>query len=603
MVARWLYLYFSETDGRFSGTGRICRVHMPGGFENPILILFHMKKTLFFVCSLLLAATSCNRDEVIEEEIAAAPAISLDSETSSYAVKCGRELTIAPEYEHVEGAIYTWSLDGRVVGSEPDYTFCSDEAGRYWLCLEVATRYGTAREELRIDVGELEIPYVSLAGSENGFRILTGAELVFTPVVAETSLATSCKWILNGMQVSDSESYTFKSAEKGEYEFRFEASNEDGSDSLEFTVQVCTADELPFGWHFDSTVLNTSVGRTTRLMPFDIENDFDVTYTWTRNGESLQSGTSPMLRFTPDAAGSYTFTITAESPYFDAVSQTLTVNVHAANATRRTAAASSSIYCVKVHDITPAPGQFVAQISTSTRREDAIAAAEKILSAPANYVSLGSYGGYVVVGFDHSIENRGSYDFAVLGNSFNNSSEPGIVWVMQDENGNGQPDDTWYELKGSEYGKPETILDYAVTYYRPRSTTAPVTWRDNMGGSGSLTLNPHYPDWVSGDSYTLRGSHLAARNTDTSGGGTYWENRNYEWGYADNYSLIDRITNDSYNYFRISDAVDFEGNAVDLPYIDFVKVQCAVNATSGWLGEISTEVLTIKDYNLEKSRN
>ena len=38
---------------------------------------------------------------------------------------------------------------------------------------------------------------------------------------------------------------------------------------------------------------------------------------------------------------------------------------------------------------------------------------------------------------------------------------------MQDINGNGQPDDEWYELKGSETGIDGTIQDYEVTYYRP----------------------------------------------------------------------------------------------------------------------------------------
>ena len=87
---------------------------------------------------------------------------------------------------------------------------------------------------------------------------------------------------------------------------------------------------------------------------------------------------------------------------------------------------------------------------------EACAYAEERLRSEA-YVSLGGFGGYVVVGFDHSIDNKvGEYDFGITGNSFAGSSEPGIVWVMQDENGNGLPDDTWYELKGSETGKPET---------------------------------------------------------------------------------------------------------------------------------------------------
>ena len=89
------------------------------------------------------------------------------------------------------------------------------------------------------------------------------------------------------------------------------------------------------------------------------------------------------------------------------------------------------------------------------------------------YVSLGSFGGYVIVGFDHSIPNKGGYDFAIQGNAFlsdqGGSNEPGIVWVMQDVNGNGLPDDEWYELKGSETGNGSTIQDYEVTYRCPHA--------------------------------------------------------------------------------------------------------------------------------------
>ena len=101
----------------------------------------------------------------------------------------------------------------------------------------------------------------------------------------------------------------------------------------------------------------------------------------------------------------------------------------------------------KVYDYTPAPGQFINELKTGgfdgtqTTMEAAIAYAEKRL-AQENWVSLGGFGGYIVVGFDHSIDNSGDYDLAILGNSFSGSSEPGIVWVMQDENGNGLPDDT-----------------------------------------------------------------------------------------------------------------------------------------------------------------
>ena len=84
----------------------------------------------------------------------------------------------------------------------------------------------------------------------------------------------------------------------------------------------------------------------------------------------------------------------------------------------------------------------------------------------------------------------------------------------------------------------------------------------------------------------------------------------YDWGYADNFSPEDRLT-DSDNaaadvcaiHFDISNAIDESGAAVELKYIDFVKVQCAVNSKSGWLGEVSTEVFDFYDNGLKLKRD
>ena len=272
----------------------------------------------------------------------------------------------------------------------------------------------------------------------------------------------------------------------------------------------------------------------------------------------------------------------------------------------------------KVFEYTPAPGQFINELKTGgfdgtqTTPEAAIAYATKRMENEL-FVSLGGFGGYIVVGFDHSIDNTGGYDFGIKGNSFKGSSEPGIVWVMQDKNGNGLPDETWYELAGSETGKPETIQNYSVTYYRPTEPHKPVQWTDSEGNSGQIdylmayhTQNYYYPLWIEEDSYTLTGTCLKARNYDQSGKGVYWVNAEYDWGYADNFSPTDRLTNDSNanadtnaNHFKISDAIDENGKPVNLKYIDFIKVQVGVNTKSGWLGEVSTEVFGFFDYSMK----
>jgi len=268
---------------------------------------------------------------------------------------------------------------------------------------------------------------------------------------------------------------------------------------------------------------------------------------------------------------------------------------------------ASSVSAGRVLEFLPAPGQFVNEGYECLTMDEACRYAEERLDQGA-YVSLGGFGGYIIVAFDHHVENDGGYNIAITGNSVTNSSEPGIVWVMSDENGNGLADDTWFELRGSEYGKDETWQGYAVTYYRPAEPGQPVRWKDNRGQEGEVdylkayhSQDYYFPLWVAGDSYTLTGTRLAARNVDVSGTGALWHNQDYPWGYADNYSPTDMLGEHGRdNHFRISDAVSANGKEVNLPSIDFVKIQTAVNAKSGWIGEQSTEVVAVKDYNLMK---
>ena len=70
------------------------------------------------------------------------------------------------------------------------------------------------------------------------------------------------------------------------------------------------------------------------------------------------------------------------------------------------------------------------------------------------FISLGAYGGYVTVGFETTIVNvENKRDIYIQGNMFNGGANRGVVMVSYDINGNGQPDDEWFEIAGSEYKK------------------------------------------------------------------------------------------------------------------------------------------------------
>jgi len=289
----------------------------------------------------------------------------------------------------------------------------------------------------------------------------------------------------------------------------------------------------------------------------------------------------------------------------------------------------NSPYINKVYDFMPAVGQFtnnLPEYKSGDDRQSMIEKAEDMIKGekPKGMVSLGGFGGYVVFGFDHTVENMSGYrDFRVLGNAFwadanpnpdasprGGSCEPGVIMVSYDQNKNGLPDDEWYEITGSEYAK--SIKNYEIIYYKPdpnktsvvdekefyATDTQYIYWEDNQGKSGYKMKNQYhaqsyYPEWAKDDKISFNGTLLPGNAVDESGKGRYWVLYSFDYGYADN-----APNNDDESAIDIEWAVDGNGKKVHLPGIDFVKVYCGLNQECGWLGESSTEVAGAYDLHL-----
>lgn len=587
----------------------------------------------FWAVFAALLTTACNKDEVILDDRDHAPVITLDSESGVYTVKMGRELTIAPTVEYAEGATYSWIVDGKLAGSEPTYTAVFTELGEVYITFRVETATGKAEAELRVDVLELTPPVISLALPAEGLKVLPGVEYTFAPDIQHSDQEDfRCRWLCAGEVVSTQMSYTFREETVGSYPIRIEASNDDGTSVKEFVVEV--VEKMPSEVRFEklshyckTTDRSTFVGRAVYLAP-SLAYVADPQFAWSVDGEPVAAETGAVFKFTPDGPGDYTVRVdvteggdASERLTRNIVRGVVTLSaeivVHAfadEEQRRRPASAASSRFQNAVYEFLPAPGQLVGEKTeagyTGNERthEDAVAYAAGRLEA-RSYVSLGGFGGYLIVGFDHSIARMESgYDFSIQGNAFDTSSEPGVVWVMQDVNGNGEPDDEWYELRGSETGKEGTVSGYAVTYYRPAGKGMDVQWTDSEGHSGTIEYKGefhdqdfYYPAWAA-DTYTLRGTLLESRNMVDDRG--FWINRPYEWGYADNYGSDCLAGGDAMdgkgqsNGFRIANAMQPDGTPVELKYIDFVKVQVGVNAKSGPLGEVSTEVFSFADLSI-----
>ena len=120
-----------------------------------------------------------------------------------------------------------------------------------------------------------------------------------------------------------------------------------------------------------------------------------------------------------------------------------------------------SKYIKAVDEYHPAPGQYINDLPEYEPGDTEATMIKKCTEQLANnnrgLVALGAYGGYITFHFDHSIANiPGQRDFAIWGNAYQEElglfpgagvGEAGVVMVSKDVNGNGQPDDPWYEIR------------------------------------------------------------------------------------------------------------------------------------------------------------
>jgi hypothetical protein len=337
------------------------------------------------------------------------------------------------------------------------------------------------------------------------------------------------------------------------------------------------------------------LGRALVLAPVQWGISDTAVYEWKVDG-TAQAATGEYFSFAPTAQGQYTVTVSArDGGVTTAEALTLVACVAPEGTYKRSTVPSSSHKATTIFELLWGLGEFFAfypQIFPDNAQGFGTTETEATVRQTAQrYLeldpedpnrpdtgrgwwldwSLGDIGGYAIFGFDHSVENKGGYDLFIQGNAFGSFEEPGIVWVSQDENGNGQPDDTWYELAGSARNDPSTIPRYARKYYRPTSADLKVRpmWEDNTGQTGTAGAN-FFPYWIDCEYVIYHGAKTTVPDGST--------------GYVDTLARP---------AFKISDAIQADGAPVHLAYIDFVKVQsCSAGDAAG------TEFQTPEDMHI-----
>ena len=478
---------------------------------------------------------------------------------------------------------------------------------------------------------EVVIPTPEISGLENSYILLEGDVLELTPIITNDNNA-QYQWILDGEEVASKATYTFTSSQPGSYDLILIVSNQGGTSQKKMSIKVAIG----------LIQLQTEANRLLKLeVPEYLINETDLQWEVTSSSSELYRlsyGESQNPIFVAAEEGNYQLKVTSKNMKSE-------VDIVIVVTPREQ---ESSPYIYEVFDFLPAPGQFVNKLpkyEEGDTHEDMIRkAGESLIGEDASMISLGGWGGYVTFGFDHTIVNvPGRRDFRISGNAFaatanpnpyaplGGSCEPAIIMVGYDKNKNGVPDDDeWYEINGSGNFTSEnelwyqmaidngndvrTFRDFEMTYYRPTSETPEsgeldnsaafvsiqnyIKWTNNKGEEGYKVKNvyhsqSYYPAWITDDQLTYKGIRLAENGIDESGQGNYFVLYAFQYGYVDNYP-----NNHDNSAIDIDWAIDKDGNKVDLPGIDFVKVYNGVDQENGWLGEASTEVSRGEDLHM-----
>ncbi|MCG2615074.1 hypothetical protein LZZ85_12315 [Terrimonas sp. NA20] len=471
---------------------------------------------------------------------------------------------------------------------------------------------GSCRKETIEQMEEAPV----LSGIESDYYVLVRESIVIRPALQNR--IDSIEWILDGRKVASALQYTFQApGNAGTHSLIVIAHNRGN-----IVQEVAT---ITVGRYQHVTTMTNTILKVEASQKF--ANLTDVKW-------EVLNPPSELFRLSDNRTSSALFASVSLGTYQLKVSSgglvdTILVTV-------RQPDKPYSPYIAKVFDYLPAPGQFVNELpkfnAGDTYETMITKVSNDLVGEQTNMITLGGWGGYVVVGFDHTIVNvAGRRDFRIEGNAFGaaanprpnapfgGSCEPGVVMVAYDKNKNGKPDeDEWYEIRGSASFSAQqepwyslavakgidvrTFRGYEMTYHRPASEIATggpqnhiaipnyIRWTDNQGQDGYKIKNTfhaqtYYPGWISEDKITYKGIRLARNGVDESSGGSYYVLYGFRYGYVDNYPNAHDNSG-----IDIDWAIDKDGNRVTLPGIDFVKVYNGIDQENGWLGEASTEI-------------
>lgn len=293
--------------------------------------------------------------------------------------------------------------------------------------------------------------------------------------------------------------------------------------------------------------------------------------------------------------------------------------------------AAASPFATGVISFEPAPGQFVLDPLFNDPVEALGAPVGGGTLQPNNgsVVSLGGFGGFVVLGFDERVmddaANPFGLDCIVFGNAsfvqglaYRRWGEAGVIEISRDDNNNGLADDTWYLIPGSHIDPSQAQLtsqtwDDATadaTYPPPDAAWLP-PGQAGMWTTSAYELppdpfanlvveHPLGPSAMAEITFGYADMTPTLLLGDTNGDNVVdAPNALAEWFYSrpdDPMTVGITLGSGGGDAFDIAWAIDPQtGQPANIDGFDFIRISNGVNALASIFGEKSPEIDAVAD--------
>ena len=391
-----------------------------------------MKKDVqlkFALLLMLFVASFAACDDDDEKIDAGSPDFTFNSETGEYNVRIGKEVALCARVKDAVNPVYTWKREGKIVADDTVYYFKGEILGESFVNFRLDADNGSVEKQVKVTVVDRLAPQIKL---ESAAVAYCGIKKEFAAETEYTDETTTFEWSYGGQVVSHDSIMSFEEEDINVYTLALKVTNADGVDVKNINVSVIP-EEKPLLF-FDNAryvlpsmldkaiTMTCPIGKNVVLAPIKFAISDQAIYEWKVDG-AVQSGqTSVCFDFKPSVEGkTYEIDVTATDNGKTASAKVYVECTPKEGTYFRDVTPKSSYISNYCYEFIPAPGQFI-NFPEGKTAEDARMTIQKTLDnggGEGGYLaSLGAWGGYFILKFDHSVENGGDGepDFDMTGN-------------------------------------------------------------------------------------------------------------------------------------------------------------------------------------------